>query len=59
MWRSVHSFDQQNLPTEMTSKRRNFQKLNQIKRTSHAEKSDVLRDKIEGGERVVELELRK
>ena len=43
----------------MTSKRRNFQKLNQIKRTSHAEKSDVLRDKIEGGERVVELELGK
>ena len=48
MWCSVHSFDQQNLPTEMTSKRRNFQKLNQIKRTSHAEKSDVLRDKNEG-----------
>ena len=59
MWCSVHSFDQQNLPTEMTSKRRNFQKLNQIKRTSHAEKSDVLRDKIEGRERVVELKLRK
>ena len=53
---ALHSFDQQNLPTEMTSKRRNFQKLNQIKRTSHAEKSDVLRDKIEG-ER--ERELRK
>ena len=58
MWCSVHSFDQQNLPTEMTSKRRNFQKLNQIKRGLHTPKSQMcLEIKLRG--RVVELELRK